>query len=658
MPIRPSKVFGSLVGPTPSFSEYIHRGIVGPDFIKIIDDTMDEGFAFYFGEPTGSTVAVDSGPNGYNADYADEGLTPEGLTQLGRQPFNGRFTACANSIFVSGQSQVRAFIPTTDGLLTSDLKPRGPGTLVLITCHDGENFPCHFQMSDNFGQSGLRVVQGRNQWDIYSGASPIGAAENRIVVIGDYANDANYEASGKVNQAQMLTVAISAGGEANVWVNDLLAETRNPWTVTPTSGTLFRLDMKSDSGGFSRGGIIQAAVWLTDFVADQAWVSELWAGALQTEVNTLAEVPNIQLYPVGLTEITKLDFSSEVLLHHVFNGKILLDPDRKSIDGTVPGSVEPALSPQYIKNGNPTWFETTLNNTYPGARSFFTRGGTYDATVPHGSFATSGTLFLEYTGTAGLERRHKIPYPSHQIATGNTLYLDVDAYEYPSGVKGNLLPAYTQNIFGGPFATGAGSFGAIDADNLYIGKIGAAGGYFDDILLEVQVGQTGGIINPRISDWRSALIDVGESDFVIDCIWDSQGIPNDEGLLSIVFRWVDNFNFLYFRSSSTGGEIRKVVAGVDSQVASYNSFGAASGSRLRRSRLCCKNSKIFAWAWDYAYEVGVNPDYSGAGIIASNEPQFSTATYVGFAAVGTTGFKGEGILPRVFTFTVTQPQGL
>jgi hypothetical protein len=657
MPIKPSKVFGSLVGPTPSFSEYTHRGIVGPDFIKIIDDTLDEGFAFYFGEPTGSTVAVDSGPNGYHADYVDEGLTPEGLTQLGRGPFNNRFTASANSTFVSGQTQVRAFIPTTDGLLTSDLKPRGPGTLVLITCHDGENFPCHFNMSDNFGQSGLRVIQGRNYWDIYSGFSNFGA-ENRITVSGDYGNPANYEASGKVNQAQMLTVAISAGGEANVWVNDLLAETRNPWTVTPTTGTLFRLDMKSDFNGNSRGGIIQAAVWLTDFVADQAWVSELWAGALQTEVNTIAEVPNIQSYPAGLTEITKLDFSSEVLLHHVFNGRVILDPDRKSIDGTVPGSVEPALSPQYIKNGNPTWFETTLNDTYPGTRSYLNRGGQYDANALHGAFATSGTFFLEYTGTAGLERRHKIPYFGHQIATGNTLYLDVDAYEYPNGVKGNLLPAYTGNTFGGPFATGGGSFGALDADNLYIGKIGASGGYFDDILLEAQPGQSGGLINPRISDFITALIDVGESDFVIDCIWDSKGIPFAEASLSIVFRWVDNFNFLYFISTSTGGEIRKVVAGVDSQVASYNSFGAVSGSRLRRSRLCCKNSKIYAWAWDYAYEVGVNPDYSGAGIIASNEPQFSTATYVGFAAKGTTGFVGEGITPRIFTFTVTRPQGL
>jgi hypothetical protein len=80
MPLKPVSLWGSLVGPTPSFYDYIHRGSAAATLITVIDEILTgEGFAFYFQEATGSSVAVDSGPNSYNANYSSEGLTVEGL---------------------------------------------------------------------------------------------------------------------------------------------------------------------------------------------------------------------------------------------------------------------------------------------------------------------------------------------------------------------------------------------------------------------------------------------------------------------------------------------------------------------------------------------------------------------------------------------------
>jgi hypothetical protein len=379
MPLKPVNLWGSLVGPTPSFYDYIHRGSAAATLITVIDEILTgEGFAFYFQEATGSSVAVDSGPNSYNANYSSEGLTVEGLTQLGRAPFNSTFTSSAN---VSGAGNLSATIPTTDLIPAANVKPRGPGTFIGAYSHDRVDNAQSLLRFKAGGEDGLRFEVDDTNFVVNNGDG------NQINLFNRFTRYKN-------SLVRLVVFTVNSSGDVVLYLDGEQATTASGWSTAAWSGSNLGVEMLGASS-FNEGKA-QNITWVTDYIADQAKVTELWEAFLQKEVE-----PRSTFNPTKLTEIPILDYPQQVLFafdarglttgangHIANNGDLVLPEPRlgplTSVSGVYVGGSTERHNFTVVGHGARNGDKLTLTNvvTDPGGSPLPAyEGKTYNLTV-------------------------------------------------------------------------------------------------------------------------------------------------------------------------------------------------------------------------------------------------------------------------------------
>jgi hypothetical protein len=564
MPLKPVSLWGSLVGPTPSFYDYIHRGSAAATLITVIDEILTgEGFAFYFQEATGSSVAVDSGPNSYNANYSSEGLTVEGLTQLGRAPFNSTFTSSAN---VSGAGNLSATIPTTDLIPAANVKPRGPGTFIGAYSHDKVDNAQSLLRFKAGGEDGLRFEVDDTNFVVNNGDG------NQINLFNRFTRYKN-------SLVRLVVFTVNSSGDVVLYLDGEQATTASGWSTT----------------------------WVTDYIADQAKVTELWEAFLQKEVE-----PRSTFNPTKLTEIPILDYPQQVLFYHAFEG------DSTTVNGATVDYSFDGSNPAFDARGLTT-----------GANGHIANNG--DLVLPEPRLGPLTSVSGVYDG--GSTERHNFTVVGHGARNGDKLTL-TNVVTDPGG---SPLPVYEGKTY---------NLTVVDADTVRIEEFF---GTTSDMLATLN-------FNARSTDIFAATIDTGETDVVIDMIMDTNYGPSGEAGGGAVVRYVDENNYYRIFCSSTRYELYECVSGTESTVAFSNASGSTD-TNLQRLRIRVVGDKLSLDNWNYKYEIGTSSNISDKGFVSYTMTNFLTATKFGPALDPNKDYP-DIISSTVKYFTVLKPMGL
>jgi len=592
MPVKPVNLWGSLVGPTPSFYDYIHRGSAGATLRTVINGILTgEGFAFYFQEATGSSVAIDSGPNSYHADYQNEGLTVEGLTQLGRAPFNSTFTSSANR---SGAGNLSVVIPTSDLIPAANVKPRGPGTFISAYTHDQIDGGAEILRFRAGVEQGLKFDVDNSQFVSSNNNGQSLALSNRFT-------------RHKGSLVRLVVFTVNGSGDVVVYLDGEEAGTASGWSTAAWSGSDLGVEMFGTGGG---DGKFQNITWITDYIADQAKVTELWEAFLQKEVD-----PRATFNATKLTEIPILDYPQQVLFYHAFEG------DSLTVNGT---------TVDYSFDGsNPTFDARALFGT--GANGHIASNG--NLVLPEPRLGPLSSVSGVYVGNLGSSEQHQFTVVGHGANNGDRLTL-TNVVTDPGG---SPLPSYEGKTY---------SISVVNSDTVQIGEFFGTG---SNMLATLN-------FNARSTDTFAAVIDTGETDVVIDMVIDTNYDTGSEASGGAVIRYVDENNYYRVTCSSTRYTFYECVAGTESTV----SFANASGStdtNLLRFRIRVVGDKITLDNWNYRYEIGTSVNESSKGFNSYTMTNFLTATKYG-PALESNGTYPDIITSTVKYFTVLKPMGL
>jgi hypothetical protein len=592
MPLKPVNLWGSLVGPTPSFYDYIHRGSAAATLITVIEEILTgEGFAFYFQEATGSSVAVDSGPNSYNANYSSEGLTVEGLTQLGRAPFNSTFTSSAN---VSGAGNLSATIPTTDLIPAANVKPRGPGTFIGAYSHDRVDNAQSLLRFKAGGEDGLRFEVDDTNFVVNNGDG------NQINLFNRFTRYKN-------SLVRLAVFTVNGSGDVVLYLDGEQATTASGWSTAAWSGSNLGVEMLGASS-FNEGKA-QNITWVTDYIADQTKVTELWEAFLQKEVE-----PRSTFNPTKLTEIPILDYPQQVLFYHAFEG------DSTTVNG---------VTVDYSFDGSNPAFDARGLTT--GANGHIANNG--DLVLPEPRLGPLTSVSGVYIGNVSSSERHSFTVVGHGARNGDKLTL-TNVVTDPGG---SPLPSYEGKTY---------SLTAVNADTVSISEFF---GTTSDMLATLN-------FNARSTDVFAATIDTGETDVVIDMIMDTNGVAGDEAGGGAVVRYVDENNYYRIFCSSNRYELYECVSGTESTVGFANASGSTD-TNLQRFRIRVVGDKLSLDNWNYKYEIGTSSNTSEKGFASYTMTNFLTATKFGPALDPNKDYP-DIISSTVKYFTVLKPMGL
>ena len=592
MPVKPVNLWGSLVGPTPSFYDYIHRGSAGATLLTVIEEILTgEGFTFYFQESTGSSVAIDSGPNSYDADYQNEGLTVEGLTQLGRSPFNNTFTSSANR---SGAGNLSVVIPTSDLIPAADVKPRGPGTFIAAYTHDQIDGGAELLRFRAGGEQGLQFDVNNSQFISRNNDG------NTLVLFSRFTQH-------KGSLVRLAVFTVNGSGDVVVYLDGEEAGTASGWSTTAWTGSNLGVEMFGTGGG---DGKFQNITWITDYIADQAKVTELWEAFLQKEVD-----PRATFNATKLTEIPILDYPQQVLFYHAFEG------DSLTVNGT---------TVDYSFDGsNPTFDARALFDT--GANGHVANNG--DLVLPEPRLGPFSSVSGVYVGNSGSSEQHQFTVVGHGANAGDRLTL-TNVVTDPGGTP---LTNYEGKAY---------SISVVDPDTVQIGEFF---GTTSDMLATLN-------FNARSTDKFAAVIDTGETDLIIDMVLDTNYDTGSEAGGGAVIRYVDENNYYRVFCRSTRYELYECVAGTESVVGFANASGSTD-TNLLRFRIRVVGDKMTLDNWNYKYEIGTSVNESPKGFNSYTMTNFLTATKCG------PSFDSTGAYPNIITstvkyFTVLKPMGL
>lgn len=608
MPTKPVNLWGSLVGPTPSFMNYVHRGAGVPEFTDIINEIFNQGYDGYsyrFQEPTGSSVAVDYSGNGINAQYTNEGLTPEGSTQLGRQPFSSLYTASLNSSDNGGGS-IDMRIPTVSmSPYVSTLNPRGPGTYILVYNRWNENINPLFV--NGSGENGLYCVitDGSFTFQDTNGGllnpTKAGGGPNAHLL-------ANID--GFVN---MLVCTVDALGNVVMYSAGEVVGTDTGWTLAPFANDSFGIVFVPNTGSFGDAKF-QNMTWVADYVADQTRVTELWEALQQKELDIRG---TFALNAAKSTALPYLSYGNKLLFFHSFEG------NSDSISGE---------ELTYSHDGSsPTWQTETLTL---GGNGYVGKNGETISVQPRTGPFVGAIGVLSGTNPFLVYAQHDFNVAGHGFVTNDYVTLS-NTIEFPGG---SPLPSYDKQF----------AVTVLDADNF---RISTNFGYQSgDIQATVNVDE-------RVNDRYIAVFDHVETGILIDTVMDITGDGLVEARAGCVIRYVDADNYYYFWVSGTSGVLHQVLAGVDTQIAS--SFKSGGNTPYQRIKMELIGDVLSIQNVNYKYTVGESSVENTWGF-TTTLANFSSSTTHGVMHVPTKNTSAWVVptKPIVMYWSVLQPTGL
>ena len=477
------------------------------------------------------------------------------------------------------------------------VKVRGPGTAIIVYSVDRRDSNGLLIQFVNGGEQGLRLAAGTQQVFTTNGINT-NNVYNRFTRF-------------KTSLARMAVMTVSAVGDVVLYLDADVASTASGWSIAPWASPNLGLAML-DYSGQSETGQKQNVTWVTDYIADQAKVTELWEALLQKEV-----VPRSSFSPAKLIEIPTLDYAQTVLFYHGFDGAAT------GINGT---------TVDYSHDGsNPTFVATELN--VEGANGTFNNDGSVEVAEPRlgplvGKIGT-------YTGNTGSSEKTNFTVVGHNANTSDPLTLT----NVVRSDNGDPLPSYEGTTYG---------LIVVDVDTVQVREFF---GYSAEMIADLT-------FNARTSDVYACILDLGTEDVVIDAIVDTGG---EIGVIAtansgIVFRYVDENNYYRLTVNSGRAAIGECVAGVETQVWFQNASGGTD-TELQRIRLRVVGDIASFESHAYNFEIGTTANEGANANSSLTMTNFLTATKFGPLAIALK-VGSEIVTPTIKSFAVLQPLGL